>query len=574
MYGRGLRSIRTRFTLLVGVCTTVAVIAMIAVDATGPLGQPSTLPAILIGTLAVAASAVVTFLLAGRLVANIVALKATTDAVIAGDMDKPVEVDCDCEVGGLADSFRRMVDRLNSNLLRMNVLAHHDAVTGYSNRAVVEHVLATSLDDDAVAIPISVLFMDLDGFKVVNDTFGHGAGDELLRLVSDRIVIEAFGRTRETVDSCTTAYGELCKRPPKDLVFSRFAGDELIAIIPHVIDPRVIGGYCDAVHKALARPFEIGGARISVGISIGVARAPLDSTCSNQILVDADMAMYAAKERGRGRTVFFDQSLRARLTDRHTLESELRSAIDNDELVVHYQPKHDTRTMELIGYEALVRWQHPHLGLILPGRFLDTAERKNLMCDIGAVVFAKVIAQIKVWQAQGHVVPVAVNVSPSQFRNPELCDRMREMLRAARIDPHLIEIEITEHVAMEDSVAAGLKLESLRALGVKLVIDDFGIGYSNLTQLVNLPFDVLKVDRSLVNDIGVSSRAEYVIESLILLAHRMGHATVAEGVERAEQVEFLRRVGCGSMQGFLLSRPMPADMLAVPSALRSERAVA
>jgi two-component system CheB/CheR fusion protein len=574
MYGHGLRSIQTRFTLLVAFCTTVAVVAMSAADRSGSIAGPSSLAGILIGTCVVAASSVMTFLLAGRLVANIVALKATTDAVIAGDMDRPVEVDCDCEVGGLADSFRRMVDRLNSNLLRMNVLAHHDAVTGYSNRAVVEHVLATSLDQDATPIPISVLFMDLDGFKVVNDTFGHSAGDELLRLVSDRIVTEAFGKTRESVDSCTTAYGELCRRPPRDLVFSRFAGDELIAIIPNVIDPKIIGRYCDGVHKALARPFEIGNARISVGVSIGVARAPLDSTCSNQILVDADMAMYAAKERGRGRTVFFDPALRERLTDRNTLESELRSAIDNDELVVHYQPKLDTRTMELIGYEALVRWQHPRLGLILPGRFLDTAERKNLMCEIGAVVFTKVIAQIKEWQAQGHVVPVAVNVSPSQFRNPELCDRMREMLRTARIDPRLIEIEITEHVAMEDSVAAGLKLESLRELGVKLVIDDFGIGYSNLTQLVNLPFDVLKVDRSLVKDIGVSVRSEFVIESLVLLAHRMGHATVAEGVERAEQVEFLRRVGCDSLQGFLLSRPMPADMLAVPPSQSDERAVA
>lgn len=574
MYGRGLRSIRTRFTILVGFCTTVAVVAMIALDGGSSLGRPSSLAGLLIGACAIAASAAVTYMLAGRLVANIVALKATTDAVIDGDMDKPVEVDCDCEVGGLADSFRRMVDRLNSNLLRMNVLAHHDAVTGYSNRAVVEHVLATSLDADAAPIPISVLFMDLDGFKVVNDTFGHGVGDELLRLVSDRIVTEAFGRTRETVDSCTTAYGELCKRPPRDLVFSRFAGDELIAIVPHVIDVDIIGRYCDAVHKALSRPFEIGGARINVGISIGVARAPLDSTCCNQILVDADMAMYAAKERGRGRTAFFDQSLRQRLTDRNTLESELRSAIDNDELVVHYQPKYDTRSMALIGYEALVRWQHPQLGLILPGRFLDTAERKNLMCDIGAVVFTKVIAQIKEWQAQGHVVPVAVNVSPSQFRNPELCDRMREMLRTARIDPRLIEIEITEHVAMEDSVAAGLKLESLRSLGVKLVIDDFGIGYSNLTQLVKLPFDVLKVDRSLVNDIGVSARSEFVIESLVLLAHRMGHSTVAEGVERAEQVDFLRRVGCDSMQGFLLSRPMPADRFVVPLAPGEERAVA
>jgi predicted signal transduction protein with EAL and GGDEF domain len=561
-YGRGLRSIQARFTLLVALCTAAGVAGMLVLDGSTWLGGPSSPAGMLIGAATIAAAGALTFVLAGKLVANIVALKASTDAVIAGDMDKPVEVDCECEVGGLADSFRRMVERLNSNILRMNVLAYHDAITGLSNRAVVEHVLARALDGSCAPTPVTVLFMDLDGFKRVNDTFGHGIGDELLRQVAHRVVTEAFQRTRETIDSCTTAYGELADRPPKDLVFGRFAGDEFIAIIPGLVDENTIRSLCDAVHLTLARPFAIGGAKINVGVSIGVARAPLDSSCSQQILVDADMAMYAAKERERGKTVFFHQALRDRLTDRNTLEAELRAAIDNDELVVHYQPKYDTKTLRPIGYEALVRWQHPRLGLLLPGRFLDTAEQKNMMCDIGAAVFVKVLAQMTAWQAQGHAFPVAINVSPSQFRNPELCERMRQMLAKAQVDPRLIEIEITEHVAMEDAVAAEQKLAALKAIGVKLVIDDFGIGYSNLTQLVNLPFDVLKIDRSLVNEIGVSTRSEVVIESLVLLAHRMGHLTVAEGVERTEQIEFLRKVGCDSLQGFLLSRPLPAEALA------------
>ncbi|MFY8031289.1 MAG: bifunctional diguanylate cyclase/phosphodiesterase [Devosia sp.] len=523
-------------------------------------GGPLTLVAVLGLVCVIAGPAAVTYYLAGKLIGDIRALKVSADAIVAGDVDRPVEVDCKCEVGGLADSFRKMVGRLNSNILRMNVLAYHDSVTGFTNRTVVQHVLTKALEGNA-PMPLAVMFIDLDGFKAINDTLGHDAGDELLRQVSLRIVEEGLQRDRNSVDDCTTAYGELCDRPPEEIVFSRFAGDEFIVVLPGVTDEAQILKVCDRIQAALARPFNIGTDLAHVGASIGIARAPLDAQTASNILIDADMAMYAAKERGRGQAVFFDAEIRERLVERQRLEVELRTAIEADQFVVHYQPKYDTKTLVVTGYEALVRWQHPRRGLLSPGQFLEIVEKNGQMCELGGLVMKKVVAQLKSWEKAGRKLPVAVNISPSQFRNPLLVERITMLLETNRIDPNLFEIEITEQAAMGNYAEAAPKLERLREIGVRLAIDDFGMGYSNLTQLVNLPFDVLKIDKSLVDDIGVFPRSEVVIESLIHLAHRMGHTTVAEGIERQDQLDFLKSVGCDSVQGYLLSHPMAPEAL-------------
>ncbi len=568
MYGKGMNSIRTRFTLLVGVSCLLGVIVVLLLDPSHMFGGSLNLLA-LAGLLAIVGGpAALTYYLAGKLVGDIRALKVSADAIVAGDTDRPVDIDCKCEVGGLADSFRKMVGRLNSNILRMNVLAYHDSVTGFTNRTVVQHVLTKALRRDA-PMPLSVLFIDLDGFKMINDTLGHDAGDELLRKVALRIVEEGLQRTRDTVDDCTTPYGELCDRPPENIVFSRFAGDEFIVVLPGMTGQEQILKLCDRIQACLAPPFEIGSGTAQVGASIGIARAPLDAQTATDLLIDADMAMYAAKERGRGKAVFFDAELRQRLLDRQRLEEELRTAIETDQFTVHYQPKFDAQTLEVSGYEALVRWQHPTRGLLAPAQFLDVIEKNGQMCELGGLVMAKVVRQIKLWERAGIHMPVAVNISPSQFRNPLLVDRIKAMLETNKIDPRLFEIEITEQAAMSSYVDAAPKLERLRDIGVRLAIDDFGIGYSNLTQLVNLPFDVLKIDKSLVDDIGTLPRSEAVIESLIHLAHRMGHVTVAEGIERQEQLDFLRAAGCDSVQGYLLERPMPAEELNRGEAIRN-----
>ncbi len=562
MYGRGLRSIQTRFTLLVALSCLVGGGVVLLVDPLHMFGGPLAPVATGLMLMVIVVPAALTYHLAGKLVADIRALKVSAEAIVAGDMDQPLEVDCRCEVGGLADSFRKMVGRLNSNLLRMNVLAYHDSVTGFPNRAVVQHVLSKALDGPQ-PMPVSVLFIDLDGFKAINDALGHEAGDELLRQVSLRIVEEGLNRRRDEVDDCTTAYGELCDRPPEGVVFSRFAGDEFVAVIPVITEEGALTAMCERIQAALQRPFKIGSDVAHIGASIGVARAPIDSTSASEILADADMAMYSAKQQGRGRAVFFDRELRDRLLDRQTLEQELRAALETDQFVVHYQPRYDVQTGAITGYEALVRWKHPSRGILTPGHFLELAEKNQVMCDLGGIVLQKVLQQIKRWQSAGQHLPVAVNISPSQFRNPLLIDRIKAMLESNHIDPRMLEIEITEQAAMSDYADAAPKLERLRATGVRIAVDDFGVGYSNLTQLVNLPFDVLKIDKSLVDDIGVVAKSEAVIEFLVHLAHKMGHTTIAEGIERSEQLDFLKRVGCDDVQGFLFARPQPAETLVV-----------
>jgi two-component system CheB/CheR fusion protein len=559
MYGKGLNSIRNRFTLLIGGFCLAGAIVMAVFVAPHPTTALALAGEVALVALLCVVPASITYVMAGSLVGSIQALKRSTEAIVNGDMDRPVEVDCSCEVGGLADSFRKMVGKLNSNIMRMNILAYNDALTGLANRVVIQHMLALALDAERVE-PFcgAVLFIDLDGFKAINDSFGHEVGDELLRAASRRIVERGLKRTVDTLDNCTTPFGELCDRLPNDIVFGRFAGDEFVAIIPGVEEEAALSAIADEILAALAEPFVLGGRQLTISASIGIARTPHDTNSVSEILVFADMAMYAAKQNGRARHAFFDAALREQVLERIDLERELRQAIEGDELVLHFQPKVDAHTLEVTGAEALVRWQHPTRGLLPPAAFLDIAEKGDMICNLGSVVFRQAFAQIKAWERLGLRLPVAINVSATQFSNPELCARIRRMMEQVGVDPALVELEVTESVAMQDYDAADSKLRELQSVGIRMSIDDFGVGFSNLTQLVNLPFDTLKIDRSLVADIGRSKKSEAVVQALLGIAAEMGQATVAEGIERGEEVEFLRRNGCTTLQGYLFARPMPA----------------
>lgn len=556
MYGRGLNSIRNRFTLLIGGFCLLGALLMAFFVSPSPLAPENLAWELTLIALITLVPSAITYVLAGNLVGSIHALKRSTEAIVNGDMERPVEVDCSCEVGGLADSFRKMVGKLNSNITRMNILAYNDALTGLANRHVVQHMLTLALERDG-NFRGSVLFIDLDGFKAINDSFGHEVGDELLKLASRRIVEEGLGRTLETLDNCTTPFGELCDRQPNDIVFGRFAGDEFVAIIPGVEDPEVLRGIADRILAALAAPINVRGNQLRVSASIGIARTPHDTSSVSEILVFADMAMYEAKQGGRARYAFFDAELRAKVLERIELERELRQALEGNQFVLHYQPKVDSHSLQVVGAEALVRWQHPTRGLLMPSAFLDIAEKADMICELGSVVFGLAFNQIKTWQSLGLSIPVAINVSASQFANPELCRRIRMMMQQRGIDPSMVELEVTESVAMQDFAAAGSKLRELQSIGIRMSMDDFGVGFSNLSQLVNLPFDTLKVDRSLVVDIGRSPKSEAVIRALLGIASEMGQRTVAEGIERQEEIDFLRRNGCTTLQGYLFARPMP-----------------
>lgn len=562
MYGKGLNSIRVRFTLMIGVLVATTAVSLFAFDRLLHLDNFGVWS---LGFLALASAiipAAITFLMAGKLTNLIVQLRHSAEAIAAGDFNSPVNVNCACEIGGLADSFRAMVARLNSNILRMNVLAYSDRVTQLPNRTVITHVLNRCLANPAGApFQAAVMFIDLDKFKQVNDSLGHDAGDELLRQASMRILAEGFHRTPETIDNCMTAFGELCDRPPKDIVFVRFAGDEFVALMPGMTDRHELEAVAGRVIACLLRPFRIANTDVTIGASIGIACTPLDTREAADLLNYADLAMYAAKEAGRNRCVFFDGTLREAALQRVNIEKDLREAVANRELVLHFQPKIHAETQDVRGVEVLVRWQHPVRGLLMPNDFIGIAEKSGLIESVGCHVAELAMKQAAAWQRAGRNLPVSINVSGLQFMRPEFVDKMTAMLEKVGAPPGAIELELTESVALSDIGYTMHNLERLRAAGVKVAIDDFGCGFSNLSQLSQLTFDTLKIDRSLVESIGVDGKAESVIKAIISMGHSLGHEIVVEGVETMRQLAFLRQHRCDMVQGFLIARAMPAAAL-------------
>ena len=556
-FGRGINSIPVRFALmsLVLACLCSGTLTYVLTQV-----WPRSQSTIVVGGIVLAMAlfpAIITYLAASRLTGSILALRRSTEAIASGDIDQPVDVDCACEVGGLADSFRKMVARLNANVLRMNVLAHTDLVTGLPNRVVIDHVLSLSATNGRQGDCHGALFfIDLDGFKAVNDRFGHKTGDELLRLVSRRIITEGFGRRPDDIESCTTTFGELCQSCPRELVFARFAGDEFVAFLPGGGSKAVLQAHADAILAAVRRPFHIFGNEIHVGASIGIARAPEDSARTADLLGFADFAMYVAKDRGKNGAVFFDQDLKALAEDKAELEQDLRRAIAAGTLELYFQPKLRASDLAVTGVEALLRWQHPTRGMVPPALFVAIAEKAGLMPALGRFVFQAAVQQHREWAARGMPVPVAVNVSALQFDDANFVADLLDIIRDADVAPDMIEAEITETMVMADFAAAAEKVRLLREAGLSVSVDDFGVGYSNLSQLSRLSVNALKIDRSLVMEIGLDRKAEAIILAVIGMAHAMGLKTIAEGIETPQQAAFLRKARIDAMQGYLLGLPM------------------
>ncbi len=559
MYGRGLNSIRWRFALASAVLTLASIALR---EAWLGLGWPASPLRLATIALVALASAAATFWMASRLTGSIASLQRSTEAIAAGDFDSPVDVDCACEVGGLAHSFRKMTSRLNANILRMNALAHVDAITGLPNRSVIDHLLRYALAAERQGqFRAAIVFIDLDGFKRINDTLGHDGGDQLLRLASRRILERGLQRTPETLDACMDPFGNPCDRLPEDIVFARFAGDEFVAVLPGLTDRAQLAAVGEAVIDALREPFRIKNQDVVVGASIGIAIAPDDTDSAAELLTFADLAMYSSKQAGKARCMFFDKKIRESLFERARVEADLRLALQRDELVLHYQPKVDTHTLAIGCVEALARWQHPQRGLLMPVDFIDVAEQSGLMTQLGNQVLTLAVAQCRTWLDQGVNRPVAVNVSPSQFVEPDFVPRLLALLERSGVPPQLLSIEITESIAMTDFDMNVQRLGTLRQAGVRVAIDDFGIGYSNLSQLARLPMDELKIDRSLIRDIGRSDKSEAIIRAILSMAHALGYRTIAEGIETPGQLAFLRMLGCSALQGYLFGRPMPASQL-------------
>jgi diguanylate cyclase (GGDEF)-like protein/PAS domain S-box-containing protein len=437
------------------------------------------------------------------------------------------------QVGG-AIGRARLYTRVRESEERLTYRAFHDPLTGLANRSLflnrLEHARARAKRRKG---RLAVLFMDLDNFKVINDSLGHDIGDRLLVTVAERL------RT--------------CVRP-QDTV-ARFGGDEFVALLEDLADAGAAARVADRIMDELREPFEIDGHRLHTSASIGIA---LDAASGGDLLRAADTAMYRAKENGKGRYEVFREAMHDRAVERLRLENDLRAVLNRDELAVHYQPKVSLRTGKVVGLEALLRWRHPEYGLLSPGDFMPLAEQTGLIVPIGRWVLLETCRQARTWREihpNNPPLMACVNLSVRQLRQT---DFVTEILDETGLDPGSLVLEITEDAVMEDAQSAIGALKRLEGLGIKLAIDDFGTGYSSLSYLRTLPVDYLKIDRSFVERLGEDPRDAEIVSGTITLAHTLGLEAVAEGVENADQLEQLREMGCDLAQGNHFSRPLAA----------------
>jgi len=421
---------------------------------------------------------------------------------------------------------------------RIQYLAHHDMLTGLPNRAYLIERLTTIL---ALArrhgTLVAVMFIDLDKFKTVNDSLGHHSGDALLKEVAARI--------KEVLREA-------------DMV-SRIGGDEFLAILADFATPEDAAKVADKLLQTISAPITLEGTQMCANASIGVSVFPRDGDNADDLIRHADAAMYSVKEHGRGHSRFYTPDLSHAAAETLARESRLREALQHGEFVLFYQPQVSVDDLRLVGIEALVRWRHPELGLIDPSEFIQFAETHGLIDEIGQYVLREACRQNKAWQAAGFAaLPISVNVSAVQFHREALVADVKRVLEETGLEGRYLELELTESLLMDRDVA-GEALAGLRALGVKITIDDFGTGYSSLSYLKRYPIDKLKIDRSFIDDLGTDADDRAIAIAIINLAKTLKLTALAEGVERQEQLDFLRVYGCDEFQGYLAGNPVPAE---------------
>ncbi|MFL6736746.1 MAG: putative bifunctional diguanylate cyclase/phosphodiesterase [Sphingomonas sp.] len=435
------------------------------------------------------------------------------------------------ELARLATSFNEMVGKIAEREQRITQLAFNDVLTGLPNRTMfhqqLEQLFRAAEGNGGL---FALHCLDLDQFKVINDTLGHPAGDALL--------VEAAQRLRHA------ARGHFV---------GRLGGDEFVVLQSVGEDRDAIDRLAREILGAIARPLSIEGNELVPSTSIGIAIAPDDGSDGGTLLRNADLALYRAKEAGRGTYAFFEESLNQRAQERRQLESDLRLAVERGEFELYYQPLFDLENNRICSFEALLRWNHPERGLVAPGDFIPVAEDTGLIVPIGAWVIREACEQAARWPEQ---IRVAVNVSPVQFHRGALHETILRALAVTGLAPDRLEVEITESIFLEGSEATLKLLHSLRSVGVRVALDDFGTGYSSLSYLQSFPFDKLKIDRSFIHNLLTRQGASAIVHAITELANALGIETTAEGVEETAQLMELRAHGCSSVQGFLFSEPM------------------
>ncbi|OYY78958.1 MAG: GGDEF-domain containing protein [Sphingomonas sp. 28-62-20] len=477
---------------------------------------------------------------------------AAIDAAIArlaraahGDLQGEIPKEIGENVPQLAQAMERLFEQIGTNLDSVHRLAMFDPVTGLANRTNFRRSCERLLTEMPAGTPAALFFIDLDRFKAVNDTMGHAMGDMLLGMVANRL--------RAVADRVTADSGK-----PQPLI-GRLAGDEFTMFFPEVGDPAEAARISRGVLFALGETFDIAGHDVEIGASIGIAIRPEHGSTLTELMRAADAAMYHAKATGRGRAEHFSETLAAQIADRAQLECDLRAAIDLNQFALVFQPQISLPEGRIVAAEALLRWRHPTLGVKLPGTFIQRAEETGLIVEIGEWVIATVADTIARWGDMGIEQRLAINISPRQLDHVSFFRRLREAMHAANAPARLLELEITETLAMHCSEEVIDAIATLRADGATIAIDDFGTGYSNLARLRDLPVDRVKLDRSLIEHIAVKPEARTIVQAVIGLIHGLGCEAVAEGIETAAQADVLRVIGCDVIQGYAIAQPMDED---------------
>jgi diguanylate cyclase (GGDEF)-like protein len=421
-------------------------------------------------------------------------------------------------------------------------LASHDALTGLSGRALTRDRLGQAIarvqrDNTSGAL----MFLDIDNFKLVNDTLGHTIGDALLNMVATRL-----GQCIRDTDS-----------------IGRQGGDEFLVVLSDIVGPDAISAVADKIIEVMQEPFEVDGHTLSASLSLGIAVFPTDGTDPDALVRKADAAMYHAKEAGRNTYRFFSERMNLDSAEHLKLRTDMRRAIEQNEFVLHYQPQIDLASGAIVGVEALIRWHHPELGLTPPGRFIHIAEACGSIVPIGEWVLREACRQAAAWQADGlPPMMVAVNLSAVQFRRGNLEETIARSLQDSGLAPQLLELELTESILLQNTEHMLRLIQRIKAVGVKLSIDDFGTGYSSLSYLHELAVDKLKIDQSFVRDMANNAGSASIVRAIAQMAHSLHLRTIAEGVEEPSVIELLRECGCDEAQGYHFAHPMPAAVCA------------
>jgi len=456
--------------------------------------------------------------------------EATREISQGRDVDLTVETDD--EIGRLAGSFNTMVAAIEERERRITHVGLHDGLTGLPNRKLFTEQIASILSRRRDDERLMIAYVDLDDFKIVNDTLGHPAGDALLKDVAEHLQSEL-----------------------PDALIARLGGDEFAILIDDLDDTQSLGGVAENLTRCFDRTFRLQGQAAECSASIGIAIAPGDGTDGVTLMKHADLALYRAKREGKSTYHFFEQSLDEEARLRRQTELDMRTGLKNGDFELNFQPLYLIAENRVIGFEALIRWNHPKRGLVNPAEFIPLAEETGLIVPIGEWVIQEACRHAATWPDG---VSIAVNVSPKQFTSPGLSATILQALAGSGLDPKRLELEITESIFISDVERTMSTLHGLRDIGVRIALDDFGTGYSSLSYLRSFPFDKVKIDRSFVEDLGSTDGGHAVIRAITALADALGMETLAEGVEQIEQYDVLAREGCRYIQGFLFSQPVKA----------------